>query len=665
MFTILLKVGYNSIMKSKNCKVLAVTSGKGGVGKSNFCINLAICLARQGYNTILFDADLALGNADLLFGELPKKTIEDIINDDTSINDILLKKKEIPNLSIIPAGKGVARLANLSSKDKKKLLGEIGKLKDKSDFLIIDTGAGVSDEVISFIKLADSVILIIIPEVTSIKDAYGMLKTLKEKNINKEIDVLVNRAKSKTQTHNVFDKFKETVGKFLGIKINLLGPLPEDENFTESVNRQIPIVLLYPNSQVTRFFKYYADQVAKNVDSKSDIENFFEQYIEEKESMMAENTNLVPADSPVNQPAVESDFIEDPYFLVQMEKTMSKMFEDINNLYKTIKLYMRKRSSEFVKGNIFKQFAVGTELIFVEDKKRFYGTNIVGWSLGQYLIIESRKEIRRLFDYYEKVTARYSFQDKLIEFETSLIKGFEPNSSLINISYPQDYTEYSLRGSKRIPVNIACSINYKNIKTFSGSILDLSVNGALLETSYPLDINEGIIVSFSLPNGKKIENVKAKIKNIRENNRYGVEFVELPKIFFRRIESFINIYKSILGETENIASDKFFSGEISNISMSELIQFLCGLRRELTVEVLTSTASGQIFIKDSKVVNAVYKDFDPYQSFYILMNLKEGEFFINEGLECVEFNIKENLQTLLLNSVYYQDTGVVNRPDEV
>jgi hypothetical protein len=191
------------------------------------------------------------------------------------------------------------------------------------------------------------------------------------------------------------------------------------------------------------------------------------------------------------------------------------------------------------------------------------------------------------------------------------------------------------------------------------------VNGALLETSYPLDINEGIIVSFSLPNGKKIENVKAKIKNIRENNRYGVEFVELPKIFFRRIESFINIYKSILGETENIASDKFFSGEISNISMSELIQFLCGLRRELTVEVLTSTASGQIFIKDSKVVNAVYKDFDPYQSFYILMNLKEGEFFINEGLECVEFNIKENLQTLLLNSVYYQDTGVVNRPDEV
>ncbi|MBZ4672231.1 MAG: hypothetical protein JG762_461 [Deferribacteraceae bacterium] len=644
-------------MKSKNCKVLAVTSGKGGVGKSNFCINLSVCLAKDGYNTYLLDADLALGNADLLFGEIPGKTIENLLEEDVTIEDILLKKKELPNFSIIPAGKGVSKLANLTSKNKNKIISEIAKLKEKADFLVIDTGAGVSDEVISFIKLADTVILIIVPEVTSIKDAYGMLKVLKSKNINKNIDVLVNKAKSKVQTHNVFDKFKETVEKFLDIKVNLLGPLPDDENFTESVNRQIPIVLLYPNSQTTRFFRYYADVIAKNTVPKNDIADFFEQFIEEK-SLLENEEEVRPT---VQEP---EPMVDDPYFIVQMEKTMSKMLEDINGLYKTLKLYLRKRSSEFVKGNIFRQFTVGTELILVEDKKRFYGTNIIGWSLGQYIIVESRREILKLFEYYEKVTARYLFQDKLIEFETGLIKGIEPNSSLILISYPQDYTEYSLRGSKRVPVNIACSVNYKNIKTFPGVLHDLSVNGTLLETSYPLDMNDAIIISFTLPNGKKIENVKSKIKNIRDNNRYGLEFVDLPKIFYKRIENFVNMYKSILGESENILSDNNFSGDVSNIDMHELVQFLCGMKKKLTVEILTNNDSGQIMIREGNIINAVYQEFDPYESLYLLLNLNEGEFFVNEGVLSPDVKIKGSLESLLLNSAYYKDAGIVTYPDE-
>lgn len=644
-------------MKSKNCKVLAVTSGKGGVGKSNFCINLSVCLAKDGYNTFLLDADLALGNADLLFGEVPGKTIENLLDEDVTIEDILLTKKELPNFSIIPAGKGVSKLANLSSKNRNKIIGEISKLKEKADFLIIDTGAGVSDEVISFIKLADTVILIIVPEVTSIKDAYGMLKVLKSKNINKNIDVLVNKAKSKVQTHNVFDKFKETVEKFLDIKVNLLGPLPDDENFTESVNRQIPIVQLYPNSQTTRFFRYYADLIAKNTVPKNDIANFFEQFIEEK--------SFLESDKKQKKPVQELEpMVDDPYFIVQMEKTMSKMLEDINGLYKTVKLYLRKRSSEFVKGSIFRQFTVGTELILVEDKKRFYGTNIVGWSLGQYIIVEARREILKLFDYYEKVTARYLFQDKLIEFETSLIKGIEPNSSLILFSYPQDYTEYSLRESKRVPVNIACSINYKNIKMFSGILHDLSVNGALLETNYPLDINDSIIIDFTLPNGKNIEKVKAKIKNIRDNSRYGIEFVDIAKIFYKRIEIFVNMYKSILGESENILNDNNFSGDISNVDMNGLLQFLCGMKKDLTIEILTQSDSGLIMIKDGNIIDAVYKDYDPYESLYVLLNLNEGEFFVNEGVPNSVVKIKGSLDSLLLNSAYHKDSGIVTYPDE-
>lgn len=643
-------------MKSKNCKVLAVTSGKGGVGKSNFCINLSIALSKAGYETYLFDADLALGNADILFGELPDKTIENLIDEDVTLEDILLRKREYPNFSIIPAGKGTSRLANLKKKDKDKIIKEISKLKNKADFLIIDTAAGISDEVTSFIKLADRVVLIIVPEVTSIKDAYGMLKTLNEKSIDKKIDILINRAKSKTQVNNVFNRFQETVHKYLNIKVNLLGPMPEDEGFTESVNRQIPIVRLYPNSQISKFFKYYAEVLSKNIEPRLSIDLFFDKFFSNNNDIVKKN---------VSQEDAKTVFDDDiPYFFAQIEKSMGKMLEEINQLYKTAKLYLRKTSSKFISSSTFKHFIVGGELVLVENSNRFYTTKIVGWKIGQYIIIETRREIENLFIHNDIVTTRYLYHDKMMEFKTSLIKGFEPNSSLITISYPKDYIEYSLRGSERVSITLPSFVNYKNIKMVSGKMLDLSTNGGLLESTYPLDINDNLEISFTLPNNKKVENIHAKVKNIRDKNRYGLEFQNIPKLFSKRITDFISLYKTVLGESETFANEKFFSGNIENINLNDLLQFLCSLRKDLTIEILTESESGTIAINEGKVINANFGQSNSYEAFYKIINLKEGEFFINEGIADTKKAMDESLEILLLNNAYYIDTNPLKDHNE-
>jgi hypothetical protein len=124
------------------------------------------------------------------------------------------------------------------------------------------------------------------------------------------------------------------------------------------------------------------------------------------------------------------------------------------------------------------------------------------------------------------------------------------------------------------------------------------------------------------------------------------------------------MYKSILGESENILSDNNFSGDVSNIDMHELVQFLCGMKKNLTVEILTNNDSGQIMIREGNIINAVYQEFDPYESLYLLLNLNEGEFFVNEGVLSPDVKIKGSLESLLLNSAYYKDAGIVTYPDE-
>jgi flagellar biosynthesis protein FlhG len=188
-------IDYRNIKTS----IISVASGKGGVGKSNFALNLALTLAKLGKKTCLLDADLSLGNADILLGSKPKYTIEHLLSDDITINDIIFTSEKYPNFFLIPAGSGVAKLASLSNKERNYIIKKISEFKEKVEFLIIDCAAGASNDVLQFIQMSNSMVLMVIPEVTSIKDAYSLLKILKSKNIVKPVNVVINRAQNRSQ----------------------------------------------------------------------------------------------------------------------------------------------------------------------------------------------------------------------------------------------------------------------------------------------------------------------------------------------------------------------------------------------------------------------------------------------------------------------------------
>ncbi|KAA0258967.1 DUF4388 domain-containing protein [Deferribacter autotrophicus] len=629
----------------RKTKVITITSGKGGVGKTNISLNLAIALAKLNYKVALLDADLALGNVDLLIGSKPKYTIEDIVKRDIPIEKIIIEHDKLPNFSLIPAGSGILELTRLTKKERDKLKKEISKIKSQYDFLVIDTGAGISSEIISFIKLADEVIVILLPEVTSIKDSYSILKVLKEKGVIKKYSIIINRAKSKQQVTTIFEKFKDTVKKFLQLEVQLLGFLPEDENFQESVNRQIPLINLYPNSITAKLFKHNANLIAVNSDLKGiEIDELFDSIVEE------ENVTI----EQVEEGGKEKQIIDLNICVVQTEKKLANIIEDINELLKFTKLLKRQIRAELVSDSFFDEFKIGSELVFVENNVKFYSSKIIGWDFGKYLICETSRDIDKLFETYEVVTTRYSFEDSLIEFKSRIFGEIE-SANLIVISYPKDYLITKLRDYKRVPVKIPCNINYKGIKLLSATILDLSVKGALININYPCDIGDSLILNFILPDGKEVQNVKAIICNIRDKNRYGISFTEISSLSTRRIERFIDAYYHLFVSKKSGKKIEKISGELRDFSFFDIIQITSASTKSLMIEFFSENGDGRIFLKKGRVVHATFNNKEGVDAFYEISMLKDGEFYINEFDGEVKETIDENTDVLLLNSAYFSD----------
>jgi len=640
-------------------KIITVTSGKGGVGKSNFSLNLAIAISKFGKSVALLDADLALGNADLLIGKKPEKTIEDIVFKGVSIDDILLVDKHYPNFALIPAGSGIFELTKLTAKDSKRLLNEIKKIKDRFDYLIIDTGAGISKEILSFVKLADEVVIVILPEVTSIKDSYSVLKVLKEKNVVRDFKILINRAKSKAQVYGVFEKFRDTIKKFLQLDVSLLGFLPEDENFTESVNRQIPIINLYPNSPTSKLFKQYAEGFVNNTKlSGIEIDKLFE------DLLITNQPTDKDIDDGMHKYEVNDNNSENivnylDFYIAESEHKIGQIISQLNELNKIVKILKRKVNAETVTNSYFDNFYIGKEIIFVENNIKHFISKIVGFEYGKYIICTTNKDIDKLFEIYDFVTARYSYEDFIIEFKAKLYGELE-STNLILITYPKDYLITKLRDSKRISVHIPCKIMYKNIKPLNGMILDLSLNGALISTNYPCDVGDMLQLSFVLPNGKEIKGVNAIIRNIREKNRYGVSFEGLKGLNKKRLDQFIEAYKKLFSSQFSDGFRDKISGDLTDFSFFDLIQLASSSAKDYLIEIYSDNIEGKLYIKGGEVIHSVCGDKIGLDAFYELSLVKSGEFYMSEFVEDVERTINEKTDVLLLNAAYYNDSGEKN-----
>lgn len=259
------KTNENSISNNENkskTKVLAVTSGKGGVGKTNFAINLSISLSKLGYKVVIFDADIGLANIDVILGIIPKYTIADILDGSKDIMDIMT---EGPNgIRIIAGGSGIKSLINLDSHKLENLTNQLQKLENYADYIIIDTGAGLSNTVLNFVNSSDEVILITTPEPTALTDVYAMIKTLRTNGGHNKLKVVINKVENSYEADEVFNRLSRVSYKFLNTTIEKLGFVNDSKLVMQSVKNQDPFVLLYPNSAVSKKINNIAIKLSGN-----------------------------------------------------------------------------------------------------------------------------------------------------------------------------------------------------------------------------------------------------------------------------------------------------------------------------------------------------------------------------------------------------------------
>jgi flagellar biosynthesis protein FlhG len=255
-------LGLRAMMKehrksSKRLRVIGVTSGKGGVGKSNVAANLAVLAARAGERVLVLDADLGLANVEILYGLKPQFHLGHVLEGDVAVQDVLAEGPE--GVRVLPAGHGLQQLTRLDEAQRLRLVTALDQLEDAFDTIFIDVGAGIGDNVLFFIGAAQEALLVVSPEPTALTDAYATLKVLCQEGGTRFFNVVVNQASSEAAAKDIFDRLTSVVSRFLGAKMRWLGWLPRDENVHRAVMQQRPLVGLFPTSPATRALNAVAD----------------------------------------------------------------------------------------------------------------------------------------------------------------------------------------------------------------------------------------------------------------------------------------------------------------------------------------------------------------------------------------------------------------------
>jgi len=258
--------------KIKDAHVIAISSGKGGVGKTNITVNLGIALASQGKKVCIFDADTSLANINILLGLSPIFTLEHLLAGEKSIDEIILEGPA--GLSIVPAASGVVEFIDLGQDPQQRLLTALQTLESQFDYLLIDTAAGISESLLSFLKAAPLTILIITPEPTSLTDAFSLIKVLKHRKITHPIFVLTNMVPSRQTAHNVYKRFRGAVAKYLDIKVHYIGHILSDSKLVQAVLQQKAVLSCCPDSQASRCISGIATRLEELIDSKGELSKF-------------------------------------------------------------------------------------------------------------------------------------------------------------------------------------------------------------------------------------------------------------------------------------------------------------------------------------------------------------------------------------------------------
>lgn len=240
-------------------KVIAVTGGKGGVGKTNVSVNLSAALSEMGRRVVLMDADLGLANVDVLLGLRVKKTIADVLEGHCSLADVLVRVDN--NMSIVPASSGTQAMTALSEHQHAELIYAFNDIADQMDVLIIDTAAGISESVVSFVKAAQEVLVVVCDEPTSITDAYALIKMLNRDHKMTHFRILANMVHSETEGRNMFNKIVTVTDRFLDVTLQYVGSIPYDEAVRKAVQKQTAVLKAFSGSKAAVAYRQLANKV--------------------------------------------------------------------------------------------------------------------------------------------------------------------------------------------------------------------------------------------------------------------------------------------------------------------------------------------------------------------------------------------------------------------
>lgn len=240
-------------------RVIAVTSGKGGVGKTNVTANLAILAAQQGRRVLIVDGDLGLANVEIIFGLTPRYHLGHLLDGTAELPQVLASGPE--GVRVLPGGSGVRSLTTLDDAQKLRFMSALDTIEDEFDLVLIDTGAGIGDNVLFFVGGAQEALLVITPEPTSLSDAYAAVKVLSLEGGVEHFNVLVNQAATEQQAREIYEKLCTVSRRFLKARLKLLGQLPRDENIHRAVVTQRPLVQAFPHSPASRAIKAVADKL--------------------------------------------------------------------------------------------------------------------------------------------------------------------------------------------------------------------------------------------------------------------------------------------------------------------------------------------------------------------------------------------------------------------
>lgn len=268
-------------IKAKPMRVIAVTGGKGGIGKTTISVNMAIAFAKMKKKVLLFDADLGLANVDVLLGLNPEKNIHDFLQGNCDLKDVCINGPH--GLKIIPSASGIQKMADLSSNEAIGLIRSFSSLTENVDIMIIDMASGISSQVMDLTHASQDIIVVICNDPSSLMDSYAVIKILHQKYARSRFGIVVNKVKTSYEGFNVFSRFQETISKFINISMHFLGCIPLDDYISLAASDRASFVDKFPNSAATQAISNVCQGVNHWSDDSSlagGIHFFFERLVQ-------------------------------------------------------------------------------------------------------------------------------------------------------------------------------------------------------------------------------------------------------------------------------------------------------------------------------------------------------------------------------------------------